>query len=183
MKRTLVRAVLVFAAISVCAAQDQPKKQESAAKESAQAAKEQTRSAYRLDFKIYELEGGKRTNERAYTSTATVWGSWTNLRTGTRVPVVTAADKSQYIDVGVRLECRLSEQTGRLFANVRMEISSFAMPEQGSDAHGSGMPVLRNANGEIETQITAGKPQIVFSVDDVNSKKKMQVELTATKVE
>jgi hypothetical protein len=183
MLRACLRAVLVFVLISLCAAQDQTKKQEPAAKESTPAAHEQTKTSYRLDFKIYELEGGKRTNERAFTMIAGVASSWTNLRTGTRVPVVTAPDKSQYIDVGVRLESRLIEQAGKLFAYVRMEISSFALPEQGSDAHGSSMPVLRNASGDVETQITAGKPQVILSVDDVNSKKKIQVELTATRID
>jgi hypothetical protein len=180
--RALLRVMLVFALISFSAAQDQGKKQEPA-KESTPAAKESRASSYRLDFKIYELDGGKRTNERAYTMSAGLGSSWANLRTGTRVPVATTADKSQYIDVGVRLECRLIEQAGDLFAHVRMEISSFALPEQGGDTRSTNLPVLRNANGEIETHITAGKPQVILSVDDVNSKKKMQVEMTATKVD
>jgi len=31
--------------------------------------------------------------------------------------------------------------------------------------------------------VTAGKPQIITSVDDVNSNKRMQVEVTATKMD
>jgi hypothetical protein len=35
----------------------------------------------------------------------------------------------------------------------------------------------------IRTVLTTGKPQIVTSMDDVNSTKRMQVEVTATKIE
>jgi hypothetical protein len=31
--------------------------------------------------------------------------------------------------------------------------------------------------------LTPGKPQVITSMDDVNSNKRMQIELTATKVE
>ncbi|HET7871295.1 MAG TPA: hypothetical protein VFL42_02215, partial [Terriglobales bacterium] len=141
--------------------------------------------SYRLELKIYELEGGKRTNERAYTIIGGVPGGWTNLRTGTRVPVTTGAgEKSTYIDVGVRLDCQLSEEApGKVFAHVRMEISSLVLPEQSNEPHSSTMPVLRNTNADIGTEIKSGKPQIIASADDVNSKKKVQVELTATKLD
>jgi hypothetical protein len=187
--RTLLRIILVFALISFSVAQDQGKKQEPA-KESTPATKDAGRSSYRLEFKIYEVEGGKRTNERAYSMIASVPGGWTNLRTGTRVPVTTGAgEKSQYIDVGVRLECRLTEQpgfgatSGKVFANIRMEFSSLVLPEQSNEPRSSTMPVLRNTNGDVETEINPGKPQIIASSDDVNSKKKVQVELTATRLD
>jgi hypothetical protein len=179
--RALWRVILVFALISLGAAQDQAKKQEPA-KGNTPAAKEP--ESYRLEFKIYELEGGKRTNERAYTLISGVPGGWANLRTGTRVPVTTGAgEKSTYIDVGVRLDCQLSEEGGKVFAHVRMEVSSLILPEQTSEPRSSTMPVLRNTNADIGTEIKAGKPQIIASADDVNSKKKVQVELTATKLD
>ncbi|HEX7285259.1 MAG TPA: hypothetical protein VF532_03715 [Candidatus Angelobacter sp.] len=177
--RTLLGVILAFALISSSAAQDQAKKQEPA-KGSTPAAK--APESYRLEFKIYELEGGKRTNERAYTMIGGVPGGWTNLRTGTRVPVTTG-EKSTYIDVGVRLDCHLSEEGGKVFAQVRMEISSLVLPEPGNEPRSSTMPVLRNTNADIGTEIKTGKPQIIASADDVNSKKKVQVELTATRIE
>jgi len=185
--KILLRTLLVLAAISTCAAQDQPKKHEpvTVPKESAVAAQEQqSKSAYRLDFRIFEIDNGKRTNERAFAMTASVPGGWSRLNVGTRVPVPSGeGQKSQYLDVGINLTCRLTEQFGKLFAETRMEVSSFALPEQNADPRSSTMPVLRNTSGQGETQITPGKPQIVTSVDDVNSKKKMQVELTATRID
>lgn len=179
--RALLGVILAFALISSSVAQDQAKKQEPA-KGSTQAARES--ESYRLEFKIYELEGGKRTNERAYTMIAGVPGGWTQVRTGTRVPVSTGAgEKSTYIDVGVRLDCQLSEEAGKIFAHVRMEISSLVLPEQGNEPRSSTMPVLRNTNADIGTEIKTGKPQIIAGADDVNSKKKVQVELTATKLD
>src|SRR5512146_987133 len=172
--KILLRILLVIAVISTCAAQEQNKKHEpaSAHKES-KAGDQATTSAYRLDFRVYEVENGKRTNERAFSMPAKLPGE-SHLSVGTRVPVTTGeGQKSQYIDVGVTLHCRLTEQSGKLFAYVRMEVSSFALPEQNADPRGSTMPVLRNTNSQAETQIAPGKPQIILSADDVNSKKKL----------
>jgi hypothetical protein len=185
--KTVLRILVVFVAIASCFAQDQSKKHEPAttARESATVVREgAARSAYRLDFKVYEIENGKRTNERAYTMMASVPGRWSHVNVGTRVPVATApGEKSQYLNVGVELRCQLEEQAGKLFAHVRMELSSFALPEQSAGTSGSNLPVLRNTTSEVETGITPGKPQIVASADDVNSKKKLQLELTATRIE
>ena len=188
--KTVLRILMVFVAIASCFAQDQSKKHEpaSTAKESATVVREGVaRSAYRLDFKVYEIENGKRTNERAYTMTARVSGDWSRVNVGTRVPIVTK-EKSKdieytYLDVGIDLKCRLTEQAGKLFGEVHMGVSSIAQPGQTADPRVSTMPVLRNTNSQGETQITPGKPQIIISADDVNSKKKLQLELTATRID
>jgi hypothetical protein len=43
--------------------------------------------------------------------------------------------------------------------------------------------VLRGVTQRVGTVVTPGKPQILTSMDDVNSNKRMQVELTATKMD
>jgi hypothetical protein len=197
MMKTFLKYILLLAAVSVLATAQPPQKATKDTGPSAmlvqdkkadtspntQVRSETEKSSYRLDFKIYELESGKRTNERDYSMIATVPGSWSTLKIGTRVPVAMKEGQTQYLDVGVDLRCRLNEQTGKLFLNVITEISSFALPEQNADPRGSTAPVVRNSNSNVESQISLGKPLIIASVDDVNSKKRTQIEVTTTKIE
>jgi len=197
MMKTFLKYLLLLAAVSVLATAQPPKKdakdsvvystlvQDKKADTSAstQVKGDPEKTSYRLDLKIYEVENGKRTNERDYSMVATFPGSWSSLKIGTRVPVTLKEAQTQYLDVGVDLRCRLYEQYGKLFVNVTAEISSFALPEQSADPRSSTAPVVRNSNSNVESQVILGKPLIVASVDDVNSKKRTQIELTASKME
>lgn len=182
--KTLLMTMLLLAATFAYGIQDQSGKDEKAAPK-ASAPQEAQRTAYKLDVKVYELEGGKRINQRDFsmTSTAVQRGvSEASLRVGTRVPVG-AGEKATYIDVGFHVDCRLTELAGKLMATFKLQMTSFALPEQSTDPRSLSMPVLRNSNQDVETILTPGKPQIVSSVDDVNSKKTMQVEVLATRID
>jgi hypothetical protein len=176
---------MLFVALvaGVCMPQDQPKKEDSSAKP----AQPTPRAAYKLDYKVYELDDGKRVNQRDFSSLAIAFergGPTSTLRIGTRVPVGVAGEKPTYIDVGFNVNTQLSaDQAGKVAASIRMEMSSFAVPEQNAENRPGSMPVLRNTSFNVETVLTPGKPQIISSIDDLNSKKRMQVEVTATKVD
>src|SRR6266852_5932410 len=121
--------------------------------------------AYRLDFSINEVDDGK--------------------KIGTRVPVEAKQGEFQYIDVGTSIWCRLRDRHdvvwlgNDLLLNVRGEISNFALPEQqGQQVR----PVLRQLNINASTLAVLGKPMIVGSVDDPNSKRQFQLEVTVTKL-
>ena len=141
---------------------------------------ERPRSAFRLDYQIYELEGGKRVNERAYTLVVNEGGSG-NLRVGSRVPIVLSAEKGvQYQDVGLRIGSRVFErEPGDVVLEADVEISSFAIPEQ---AETKGTPLLRTLSEAVSTRPALGKPVLLASVDDVGSRKRTQVEVTVTRL-
>ena len=71
------------------------------------------RSTFRLDYALYEVEGGKRANERAFTLTVNE-GSHGQLRGGTRVPVNVGDKGIQYMDVGLKISGRVLERDGDL---------------------------------------------------------------------
>jgi hypothetical protein len=183
MKQTFISMLLVALLSPTCVAQDQPKKEDSAAKPVQQG----PTIAYKLDYKVFELDDGKRVNQREFTSLATALehgGPASTLRIGTRVPVTQVGEKPNYIDVGFNVMTSVGpERGGKLEASIRMELSSFAIPEQNADPRSSSMPVLRNSSFAVWTVLTPGKPQIIASIDDVNSKKRMQVEVTAIRVD
>jgi len=61
--------------------------------------------------------------------------------------------------------------------SVKAEISNFAIPD-----HESGHPVIRQLKINASTLALLGKPMIIGSVDDPNSKRQFQLEVTVTKL-
>src|SRR4051794_13327818 len=86
-----------FAQQAAKSANDQPPKKDSPeTREPAQAQD----NFYRLAFSIYELQDGKRSNQRDYMMIArTNHPGGASIRVSTRVPIYAEENKMQYIDV------------------------------------------------------------------------------------
>ena len=150
---------------------------------------EKAQSAYRLDFTLGELEDGKKINTRQYSMHAQP-RDWSEIKIGSRVPVVTKGDDGavsqwQYLDVGTNIRCRLVDQAdaaslgGNVSLAVNADLSNFAIPDQqGQSMH----PTIRQLRIEASTVATLGKPVVVGVVDDPNSKRQYQLEVTVTKL-
>jgi hypothetical protein len=136
-------------------------------------------NAYRLDFSVNELEDGKKINTRQYALNLNS-DSGNELKIGTRVPVESKPGEFQYLDVGTSIWSNLQERNGAIDLTVRAEISNFALPEQNQGR--DGRPVLRQFKINAGTLAQLGKPMIVGSVDDPNSKRQFQLEVTVTKL-
>jgi hypothetical protein len=139
-------------------------------------------AVYKLDFVIAEVEDGKRVNSRTYTLMAKD-NAWATTNASTRVPVTTGTggtggQQIQYTDVGLSLRFRFREEGDYVIVEGNTNIESFAIPEQAT----SGMPVTRRISSDVAAAVVPGKPTIISSVDDTNTKKRYQVEVTATKI-
>ncbi len=136
--------------------------------------------AYRLDLSVNEMEDGKKINTRQYSMNLNADDSPNDLKIGTRVPVELKQGEFQYVDVGTNISCRIQERADGLQLFVRTEVSNFAVPDQqaGSSTH----PLLRQLAIRASTVALLGKPIVVGSVDDPNSKREFQVEVTATRL-
>jgi len=174
--RKFLPLLLILGLVSAVAAQEAPKRPQ--------------QKIYKVVFLIYELEDGKKINERTYTLPVnTVDGNPgdSSMRVGTRVPVTTATtgDKTQwqYVDVGLNIDCNVTEQEDKFIVHGSLELSSFALPDQGTDPRSGGNPVLRNIRQSFTTLVSPGKPTLVTTMDDINSKKRLQVEVTATRID
>ena len=135
--------------------------------------------AYRLDFSINELEDGKKINTRQYSMNLN--GNDSNeLKIGTRVPLEGKEGQVEYIDVGTDIAGRMQSRNGQVEVFVHTDMSNFAIPEQaqGHDTH----PVIRQLKISGSTLAVLGKPMIIGSVDDPNSKRQFQVEVTVNKL-
>ena len=135
--------------------------------------------AYRLDFSVNELEDGKKINTRQYSLNLNADDA-NEIKIGTRVPVDSGPGTFQYLDVGTNIWCRIGERAEGIPLTVRADISNFAVPDQAS-GHES-RPIVRQFKINASTLAQVGKLMVVGSVDDPNSKRQFQLEVTVSKV-
>jgi hypothetical protein len=140
---------------------------------------ERPRSTFRVDYVLSEIEGGKRANERSLSLTVNE-GSNGQLRSGTRVPINVGDKGVQYMDVGLKISGRVMERDGDLTLDSELEMSTFAIPEQASEAKGN--PILRTVSQSLSTRPTLGKSAVLSTLDDLGTKKRLQVEVTVTRL-
>lgn len=144
---------------------------------------------YRVEFKISEFEGEKKLNSRSYTLLIDTLHR-KELHLGTRVPVQTGTgtDKQfQYMDVGQNINCMVTSEAQHTVAlDIWVDATSLAFHEQ---PNGESVPESRHGNPivqQIKVQTSAtfelGKPTIVSTLDDPNSKHVFQIEVTPTRV-
>jgi len=170
---------------------DQPTKDQPAKNEVLAGREGMTGNFFKLAFVMYELEDGKRTNQRDYMMIGRTDNQPSSIRVATKIPITTEEkgnDKSYtYTDVGLRINCSMKEQVdSRMQLHCDIEMSSLVRPEQIASATGNagpGVPVLRSTRTESWALMTPGKPTILTTVDDINSAKRLQIEVTATKVD
>jgi len=138
-------------------------------------------SAYRFEYSINELDDGKKINTRHYSLNVNENDS-NELKVGTRIPVEVKEGQVEYIDVGTNVSGRTQVVRGdsALKVFVHVEMSSFAVPEQadGRDR----FPAIRQLKIWGSTVAEFGKPMLMGMVDDPNSKRQFQLELTVTKL-
>jgi len=141
---------------------------------------EKTLAAFRLDFALSESEEGKKLNTRHYSMNLVPGYSPSNeIKIGSRVPVEGKEGAMQYIDVGTNIWSRMTEHGDALQLEVKAELTNFANPEQEGQRS---MPLLRQLRINASTVATLGKPTVVGVVDDPNSKRQFQLEVTVTKL-
>jgi hypothetical protein len=141
---------------------------------------------YRLDFSLNEVEEGKVINNRHYSMNLTQ-GESDEIKIGTRVPVATGSygndlksTQYQYLDVGTRIDARLEVVSSETKLHVNSDISNLDTVDQRSGPVLA--PIVRQIKIEGSTLLIVGKPILIGSVDDPNSKRQFQLEVTATKL-
>ena len=167
----------------------QEESKESGASKTAKA--EDSVDAYRLDVSFNELDDGKKLNTRHYSIDLT-GGRPNDIKIGTRVPVVSAncnsssaaspsgaSEEYQYLDLGTHLSAQLISHGNDL--HVSGDISSIDT-SAGPETSARLGPVIRQIRIEGSTALVLGKPILIGSADDPNSKRQFQLEVTVTKL-
>jgi hypothetical protein len=135
---------------------------------------------YKLDYVVKEVEGGKTINSRAYSTMlgVSVPGGerpQSQIRAGGRVAVTAQGSNFSFYDVGVNLDSRdLKETQGEVTLFINADVSTLMEGTAGLP------PVVRQNKWSGAAIVPLKKPTVVFSSDDVSSKRQLQLELTAT---
>jgi hypothetical protein len=143
---------------------------------------------YRLDFSFYELQDGKKINTRHFSLDLTA-GSGNDIKIGTRVPVATGQNvpndpsfNFQYMDVGTRIWANLAVLGGGdLRLDVKSDVSNLDLTAE-HDRNPGAPPIVRQIQINGSTLLVTGKPILIGSMDDPNSNREFQLEVTATKL-
>ena len=145
---------------------------------------------YKLNMTVEELnDAGQPSNSRTYSAIIETGPGSQEIRTGSRVPIATGTEgggtnvQFQYIDVGVNVDVRKVEEIGdKLSFTLVADVSSIA-PMEKMTGQLAGEPVIRQNKWNSSVLIPIGKPIVVFSADDLVDKGRMQVQVTATRVD
>lgn len=151
--------------------------------------------AYHLEFALNELEDGKKINTRQYAMDVVarreadpyyirdLASGFKHLKIGTRVPVEAEQGKVQYLDIGTSISSRLIEDEMGLSLEAQTEVSSL-VPRSPTDAYRPNIsdPMIRQLSINATTAITPGKLTNLGTVDDPDSKRQFQLEVTVTKL-
>jgi hypothetical protein len=103
-----------------------------------------------------------------------------DLKIGTRVPIQSENGKFEYLDSGTHVRARIIHWITPVILDLNADISRFASPDEATQ---SGHPLLRQMRIGASTALILNKPMIIGSVDDPNSKREYQLELTVTKLQ
>lgn len=131
---------------------------------------------YKLDFVIKEVEGGKAVNARTYSMTvSTEKGMRGAVRTGSKLPVQTPGGGTNFYDVGVNIDVSNVQDMG---ADLAMVINADLSTAQPSEVP-TGPSVIRSNRWSSPAIVALKRPSVVFSSDDLTTKRQMQLEVTA----
>ncbi len=138
---------------------------------------------YRLVYQVEECDTrGRVTNMRAFsTSVRTGDGATKSIRTRSKEPR-SSGDGNQftYLDTGIDIDTREPLETGsRLSMHVSAVVNSLGTPPASGPQH----PVIRENRWEAEVDIPIGKPTVIFASDNLDDTGRLQMEVTATKIE
>jgi hypothetical protein len=137
----------------------------------------------RLDFVIREFEDNKPVSAKTYSAMTTTdeRSRGVSIRTGNKVPYQAGPNSWNYTDVGVNIDAQKTvvEANGQITVTLVADITTMPAP---SESVNPMLPHIRQNRWNGVVTLVPGKATLLYSSDDLNSKRKLQVELTATPV-
>jgi len=138
---------------------------------------------YQLSFVARELENDRVVNSRSYL--IIVSGERGSIRAVEKVPFASTTGQKnewQQIEVGMAIDCgQVVELGDKVSLHIMAEISSVA-ENHGDSAPPPSLPVIKDNRWESIVVVPLKDPTVIYSSDDPASKRKMQLQLTATPI-
>jgi hypothetical protein len=152
-------------------------------------------SVYKVEFNIHDGSDAAAKNGRRYI--IMIEGNERGVfRVGQKVPYATGSfqpgvvsasvnplvsTQFNYAEVGVSIDCRISEFNGNVRVKAILDLSTVVQHEKISPPIPP-MPIIGQLRIEVNALVNPGKPTLVASVDDPVTLRKFDVEATVTKV-
>ncbi|SRR5260370_14297218 len=109
--------------------------------------------------------------------------------TGTFQPGVGSAGVSplvstqfNYADIGVNIDCRISEINGKIRVKATLDLSTILQHDKSTAPPTPPMPIIGQIRVDVNAVVNPGKPTMVASIDDPVTLRKFDVEATVTKI-
>jgi hypothetical protein len=138
-----------------------------------------TISVYKVEFRIRDGSDAASKTGRRYTMLCDTTGHGI-FKVGDRIPVSTAPNQMNYLDIGVNIDTTVREHANEprvaLFANM-----DFSTLVEHKPVAGFSNPTVAQMRVTVDTLITPGKPTLVASIDDPVTQHKVDIEAVVTK--
>ena len=138
----------------------------------------EVRKFYKLEFTVREVDGTRALSSRTYSMVAANSRADSpnfSIRAGSKVPI--PSSPGSFFELGVNIDCyAIRELENELSLNVTAEISS------AQDATAPTSPIIRQNKWSSSVVVPIRKPTLIFSSDDLTTKRQIQLELTATPI-
>lgn len=144
-------------------------------------------ATWRLTYTLTQTDGGHAEGTPQRVAVIVTQGSKTQLKLGTKVPLVTGSTGSdstpstqvQYIDVGLNLEAKIDGASDTPLLETKIEQSSVAEERSGI---GTQDPMIRQTSLDAEFNVAEGKALTVGTLDLPGSARQEKIEVTAERV-
>ena len=140
---------------------------------------------YKVDFTIRDTgDAGGKTGRKF--SMMVSPSHKTTFRVGNRVPVVTGSASQggnvqfTFVDVGIDIDCSVSDNNSNLTVHADLSISTAVAPEKGANPLPS--PTISQIKLSLDTALVPGKPTVVASFDDPVTSRKFDVDVAITRM-
>ena len=131
---------------------------------------------------LSRYEGDRKTSSLPFTLLATANGGQASIRTGSQLPIATAANGSfQYVDVGSNIDCTVKTAENDRF-NVILQLQDRTaldkVPLAGSATNPITNPVLRNFSYTNSIVLKNGESKQIVSASDKGSGEIIKIDVT-----
>jgi hypothetical protein len=137
-----------------------------------------SKSFYRLDFAIREMDGEKVLDTRHYS----LWlqtGEMERIQSSSEASYKTGEAKLGFKNVGVSILSTVKESDGSPWLDLQLQISDFIPPEKGEEGS---QPISRGIDIHSKAPLSLGKSVPVSSVEDPVTRHRFQVDVLTTKL-
>lgn len=144
------------------------------------------KKVYRITYTITEMDGGKNVGAQHF-SLVVVSGGKTDLKLGSKVPIVTgstdgsaANSQVQYLDVGLSIEASVDGYIDGMRLRSKVQQSSVA---EEKSAVGPQDPVVRQTVLDGTSALVPGKPLVLGSIDVPGTTRHQEIEVVSELVQ